>query len=702
MDEAYAFVPPPVTHLKGKKARSRFAENEAEGLSAKRNDECRSRDSEFADMKERSRLFECEFNHEELHDRILVVQVMPDDYEIQELQARLEVYETEQERGESPKFDNVVEGELVLESHGVSRTEEVSGEGPNESRSDEQPIAIFPSVSYNSSVQWQGTETRPDDELIFERETDSESGSGIVLKGFNDSKTKLLTSSVPQSHRTRSPSEVATKSRFGEMLSENFESFSDFDGEKPADESLERCGSVEENSFEENETGSDGPEACGVRTKAFDVRTEACGFPSNSEACGVRAKAFDVRTETYSFRTEACGVRVLREHRVFVHACWLAVNSSYFRSLLFQSGMKECSSKEFCMKVTESEEAAFMILIESIYNPIVLNNLDINTLLAVLRLSVKYDVKFSSRKAARVLHVIPLTLEICEAIIEAIGKGGMPDMDDIMEKVEVVLFREFTPLDDTWESDKFASLSKGAIRVLLGSDKLKVQSENTVFVALMRWIAKHSEVYGDLAECSDLVNLVRFGLIKPSYLHDVVREHEVANRLDNFDAVYLAAITHHALPEKRRRTPRKRRLCHATPTTPTYMWILDVEPEMFDFDEEDSINSRLSSSFWFFGYQMHLRLDLSPMEDSTRLILVVENMSEDGSVRLAYDVDVKFSNGLHKSYTSDPFVYRGKRPSRGKNPFHEKFSLEEIKEILLGGSVRVTIIFEISIEKLVD
>ena len=362
--------------------------------------------------------------------------------------------------------------------------------------------------------------------------------------------------------------------------------------------------------------------------------------------------------------------------------------------------MKESSSKEFIMKVTESEEAAFVLFLESIYNPAAINDADASTLLNVLRLSVKYDVKFSFVKAKRVLQATPLTIEVCETIIDAISGGGMSDMDDVMESVKDHLFREFTPLDETWESDKFASLSKGALSVLLASDVLVVQSENTVFVTLMRWIAKHSEVYGNVAECSDVLSLVRFGLIKPTYLHDVVRVHEVAKQLENFDEIYLAAITHHALPKKRRRMPKQRRWASVV-KTPTFMWILEPDKEMFDFD--CSTNARpKSSSFWYWGYKMHLRLDMLQRRREIRLSLVVENMAEDGVVKLAYNVDVKFANGLHKSYTVSPWEYRGLQPYRGENPFDKKYSLEEIKEILLGGSVEVTIIFEISVEKLVD
>ena len=55
----------------------------------------------------------------------------------------------------------------------------------------------------------------------------------------------------------------------------------------------------------------------------------------------------------------------LRQHRIHIHTFWLSVQSPYFRSLFYSSGMKENLDKEVHVKVSESEENAYLILLEA-------------------------------------------------------------------------------------------------------------------------------------------------------------------------------------------------------------------------------------------------------------------------------------------------------------------------------------------------
>lgn len=390
-------------------------------------------------------------------------------------------------------------------------------------------------------------------------------------------------------------------------------------------------------------------------------------------------------------------------YRIFVHSSWLALNSRFFRSLLFESGMTESSTREFSMKITMTDEDAFLLLLKSIYDPEVMDNLQIAQLVNVLRLSVKYDVRFSTIKAKRVLEASPLTIEGCELIIQANYTDAIPDLESVMTNVEKILLCAFKPLDETWESEKFLSLSKYALRFLLGSDNLVVQSENTVFIALMHWIEVNDELYGDLNKHSDLLGLVRYELMKPSYIHDVVRDNKIANKLEGFKDFYIKALTFHAMPAKRRTTPRlKRQFCCSK--SPTFTWILYADAKLFSFTDDSSKKSAKSSCFWYYGFKMRLQLDLCPNQDETLLYLVIENLADDGIVEIVYEMDVKFGEGLHKSIMSDSYVFQGdaKASAVGNYPFDENYSLNEIKEILTGSSCNVAIIFEITIDKVVN
>ena len=135
------------------------------------------------------------------------------------------------------------------------------------------------------------------------------------------------------------------------------------------------------------------------------------------------------------------------EHKIFVHSCWLAVQSPYFRAL-FYSGMKESQSKEVTMKISESELEAHVTLIEAMYRLDVLNDKDYRLVLEVLTLANKYDVDLVFRKCKYVLLSTFLTFEKCEEILES--AKDLPDSADLLSVLEKFLVKEFTPLDKTW------------------------------------------------------------------------------------------------------------------------------------------------------------------------------------------------------------------------------------------------------------
>ncbi len=712
----------------------------------------RKKDTSYSmgEIEQRANLFKDEFNQEDVHDRVLVLQVMPDDYEMRELTARLD----EMSERTSTTANEVKSKAYVGtpgESSSVMSASRFYIDRHTEDRVREQSV-----IGLDSAVKSDRrySDTAKEDTTLYAESPIAEfrnpSGIEINLSNATDVASNVSegesgcvdAESVSYWNESKSERSDASRNSDCDMAYEGHHYTAETN--KPSHynlvEASDCMAETDGEAIDHSEVYSSMSGKPTPRPRTF-FQNENYGFPENERRLNVDnfaiesgsakvesvfaygektelesveyATGLDARNETQSsvvvesepsVSASACDVHVLREHRIYVHACWLALNSRYFRSLLFESGMRECTSAKFCMKVTESEEDAFLLLLRSIYDPDVLDTIEINQLMNVLRLSVKYDVRFSTVKAKRVLEVIPLTLDVCETIIEAKNSGGLPDISKVMKNVEVRLLGEFEPLDETWESEKFATLSEHALRFILGSDLLIVQSENTVFIALMQWITKNAEVYGDITEYSDLLNLVRFELMRPTYIHDVVRGHETATQLDDFDAVYLKAITYHALPPKRRGVQCLKQRQWCPPKSPTFMWILYPEPEMFSFDENTSCNSTQSSSFWYFGYKMHLRLDLSTCQDESCLYLVVENLVDDGSIQIVYDVDVKFGEGLHKSFTCDSFLYRGNDLSSppGNYPFNETYSLGEIKEILLGSSITVPITFEITLEKMLQ
>ena len=81
--------------------------------------------------------------------------------------------------------------------------------------------------------------------------------------------------------------------------------------------------------------------------------------------------------------------------------------------------MKENLDKEVHVKVSESEENAYLVLLEAMYSGDVLNDKTVGELLPVLELANKYDLKFIFKKCKYVLQKSATTFEVCTQIMPA-------------------------------------------------------------------------------------------------------------------------------------------------------------------------------------------------------------------------------------------------------------------------------------------
>jgi hypothetical protein len=288
----------------------------------------------------------------------------------------------------------------------------------------------------------------------------------------------------------------------------------------------------------------------------------------------------------------------LRQHKIYVHGLWLAVQSPYFRSLLHSSGMKETHDTEVHLKIPESEENAHLVLLEAMYRSDVLNDKSVDELLDVLELADKYDVKFVFKKCKYVLQQNATTFEISTKIMHVIKvKHNMNDVEDLAATLQSVLAHEFSPLDENWQSEKFTSLSEPSVKYLLRSDEVIVQSENTVFHALVHWMEQNDVDPAGLEETNDLLAVVRFKLVTVDYLYNVIKNHPIALRMPKFNELYLGGMTYHAIPEEQKK-------------------LLEEQPVLRKKPERDIIQYTFvakkyglnSDTFWACGYKMSVGL----------------------------------------------------------------------------------------------
>ena len=318
-----------------------------------------------------------------------------------------------------------------------------------------------------------------------------------------------------------------------------------------------------------------------------------------------------------------------RRKKIFVHSSWLAVQSPYFRAL-FYSGMKESFSKEVVIKIAENELEAHLTLIEAMYRMEVLDDKDYSLVLQILVLANMYDVDLVFKKCNYIMMSTPLTLEICEEIIQTIS--GLSACADLIIVLEKFLVKEFMPFDKTWILDKFIHLSKASLKLLLSSDHLPVQCENTIFVALMKWIDTNLTA-SDL-DVSFLLHLVRFELMTIDFLHDVVSNHAAAKKMLCFNSFLQKGLAYHGFSQERRTLlktkPVKRP--HCSDHSPTFSWIIDkdVRKKLLDSSKVQS------SPYWYKGYQMNLSLGYNPDSNKFSLHMFVHNMKEESYLNIRW------------------------------------------------------------------
>ena len=308
---------------------------------------------------------------------------------------------------------------------------------------------------------------------------------------------------------------------------------------------------------------------------------------------------------------------IVHEHKIFVHATFLAAHSKYFRAL-FYSGMKETNSKEIHIKIYESEEESHLKMLEAIYRPYILDKITVGELLQILELANKYDVTYVFRKCKYLLEECNLTLNDFDMIINCIEvKQKIPSTSELSIIVRKGLAKEFNPLDINWQKEKFTNLSEALLRVMLDCEYLIVQSENTVFHALMHWIVCTGYKYRDIPVGTEsLLSLVKFELLTIDYLYNVVQQHYIAKEMPSFAELYCKGITYHALPKLMKNPVLARQ--EPSGNVVQYTWVitkdeLEILHNETTRETDDELNLELdncfkSPRFWWCGYEMQMNL----------------------------------------------------------------------------------------------
>ena len=181
----------------------------------------------------------------------------------------------------------------------------------------------------------------------------------------------------------------------------------------------------------------------------------------------------------------------------------------------------------------------------------------------------------------------------------------MSDVEDLAATLQLVLAQGFSPLDENWQCEKFTTLSEPSVKYLLSSDDLIVQSENTVFHALMHWMKQNNIDPAGLEETNDLLAVVRFKLVKIDYHYNVIKNHPIALKMPKFHELYLSGMTYNAIPPTQKKLLEEQPVLKKKPERDIIQYTLVIKKE--DYEAALGKKTKLcSDEFWACGYQMRL------------------------------------------------------------------------------------------------
>lgn len=235
-------------------------------------------------------------------------------------------------------------------------------------------------------------------------------------------------------------------------------------------------------------------------------------------------------------RREFCDVIVRVEGRdIHAHKIVLASLCSYFMAM-FTGDMKERNQN--VVKLNDLEPTAVELLIQFAYTGKVLLDKDnVQSLLYASSFFQLTDVQNACEKF--------LMLQLHPSNCLGIHSLAVAHSCDELSEASFRFVRE--NFAQTVESDEFLALSSSQLERILADNDLKVECEEEVYFALMKWIKHEKNRGGDIAQ---LVSDVRLTLLSPEFLVDTVGKEEVILSNSAARCMLDDAKDFHVLPQR--------------------------------------------------------------------------------------------------------------------------------------------------------
>ncbi|KAJ1414679.1 TRAF-like [Sesbania bispinosa] len=238
---------------------------------------------------------------------------------------------------------------------------------------------------------------------------------------------------------------------------------------------------------------------------------------------------------------------VVRVRTLHISSPILAAKSPFFYKL-FSNGMRESEQRHVTLRITASEEAALMELLNFMYS----NTLSITSppaLLDVLMAADKFEVASCMRYCSRLLRNIPMTPESALLYLELPSSVLMADaVQPLTDAAKQYLAGRYKDLSKFQE--EVMALPLAGVEAILSSDELQVASEDAVYDFVLKWartqypkLEERREVLG-----TRLARLIRFPYMTCRKLKKVLTcndfDHDVASKLV-LEALFFKAEAPH-------------------------------------------------------------------------------------------------------------------------------------------------------------
>uniref|UniRef100_M8CCM3 Kelch repeat and BTB domain-containing protein 8 n=1 Tax=Aegilops tauschii TaxID=37682 RepID=M8CCM3_AEGTA len=172
------------------------------------------------------------------------------------------------------------------------------------------------------------------------------------------------------------------------------------------------------------------------------------------------------------------GTPVLREKNIHINSAILASRSPFFLKF-FSNGMKESDQTNPTIRITDSEENAFMELLSYMYSG-KLTTAEPTRLLDILMAADKFEVLSCMRHCSQLLISLPMTTESALLYID--------------HPCSVSMVNEVRPLIDASKeflANKFKSelmnISLAGIEAIFSSTDIQVETEDDVYYFMLDW-----------------------------------------------------------------------------------------------------------------------------------------------------------------------------------------------------------------------